>query len=262
MSYVVVCSVALFVAGLTLFSGFGLGTLLMPTFALFFSVEVAVAATAVVHLANNVFKLFLVGRWADRAVLIRFAVPAALCAMLGAWVLVRAAEAKPLIAYELAGRACVVTVVKVVVAVLIFGFAVLEVSGWMKGVKLDRRMIPVGGALSGFFGGLSGNQGALRTAFLSRAGLEKERLIGTMVASAVVVDVARLCVYGTGRLGGAFAELRAGGGWGLVLAASVAAFAGSSVGVRLVKKVTLGALHRVIAVMLIALAVALGAGLI
>ena len=63
MSYVVVCGVALMVSGLTLFSGFGLGTLLMPTFALFFPVEVAVAATAVVHLANNVFKLFLVGQY-------------------------------------------------------------------------------------------------------------------------------------------------------------------------------------------------------
>ena len=47
MDYVIVCSSALVIALLTLFSGFGLGTLLMPAFALFFPVEVAVAATAV-----------------------------------------------------------------------------------------------------------------------------------------------------------------------------------------------------------------------
>lgn len=47
------CLTALVVSGLTLFSGFGLGTLLMPAFAVFFPVEVAVAATAVVHLATN-----------------------------------------------------------------------------------------------------------------------------------------------------------------------------------------------------------------
>ena len=74
--------------------------------------------------------------------------------------------------------------------------------------------------------------------------------------------MARLCVYGTGRLGGGFAELCAGGGWGLVLAASLSAFVGSFVGTRLVKKVTLGALHRVIAVMLFLLAVVLAMGLI
>ncbi len=55
MSYLIICGTALIVSGLTLFSGFGLGTLLMPAFALFFPVEVAVEATAVVHLANNIF---------------------------------------------------------------------------------------------------------------------------------------------------------------------------------------------------------------
>jgi hypothetical protein len=57
IAYVVVCVVALIVAALTLFSGFGLGTLLMPAFAIFFPVTVAVAATAAVHLANNLFKV-------------------------------------------------------------------------------------------------------------------------------------------------------------------------------------------------------------
>ena len=62
MMYVIVCLVALGASFLTLFSGFGLSTLLMPAFALFFPLEAAIAMTAVVHLANNVFKLALVGR--------------------------------------------------------------------------------------------------------------------------------------------------------------------------------------------------------
>ena len=84
MSYIIICTVAFFVSGLTLFSGFGLGTLLMPVFAVFFPVEVAVAATAIVHLANNVFKVALVGRKADYGVVLKFAFPAAVAAMLGA----------------------------------------------------------------------------------------------------------------------------------------------------------------------------------
>lgn len=40
-------------AGLTFFSGFGLGTVLMPVLAVFFSVELATMMTAVVHLLNN-----------------------------------------------------------------------------------------------------------------------------------------------------------------------------------------------------------------
>lgn len=57
MEYVVIPFTALFVSSLTLFSGFGRGTVLMPAFAIFFPVPVAVAATAVVHVANNVFKV-------------------------------------------------------------------------------------------------------------------------------------------------------------------------------------------------------------
>ena len=81
MTYLVVCSVALVASGLTFFSGFGLGTLLLPAFALFFPVEHAVALTAVVHFLNNLFKLALVGRHADRRVVVRFGIPAILAAV-------------------------------------------------------------------------------------------------------------------------------------------------------------------------------------
>jgi hypothetical protein len=61
-----IVGVTAFVAsGLTLFSGFGLGTVLLPVFSLFLPVPLAVAATAVVHFANNLFKLGLVGTAAD-----------------------------------------------------------------------------------------------------------------------------------------------------------------------------------------------------
>lgn len=72
----VICLVSLAVSGLTLFSGFGLGTVLMPVMAVFFPIETAVAITAVVHFANNDFKLLLFGRQADYQVVLRFGIPA------------------------------------------------------------------------------------------------------------------------------------------------------------------------------------------
>ena len=87
MEYLIVCTVALLASGLTFFSGFGLGTILMPVLALFFPVTIAIAATAIVHFANNLFKLALVGRSANRDVLIRFGVPAVVAALIGAWLL-------------------------------------------------------------------------------------------------------------------------------------------------------------------------------
>jgi len=260
--YPVVCLTAFVVAGLTLFSGFGLGDVLMPVLAIFFPVEVAVAATAVVHLANNIFKLLLVGKWIDYKVAGLFAVPAALTAMCGARLLGLVAERQPIARYHLAGHECVVSELKLLIAVLIVSFTMLEFLPWMKRAHPGRTWIVFGGALSGFFGGLSGNQGALRAAVLVRIGLPKEVLIGTMVASAIVVDVARLSVYGTTFLSRALGELQAGGGVRLVVTATLCAFVGSFVGARLVTKVTLRAVHTVVAVMLLLLAVALATGVV
>ena len=49
MTELIICLVALFGSALTFFSGFGLGTILVPVFALFFPIELAIALTAIVH---------------------------------------------------------------------------------------------------------------------------------------------------------------------------------------------------------------------
>ncbi len=262
MEYVIICTSALIVAGLTLFSGFGLGSLLMPVFAIFFPVELAIAATAVVHLANNIFKVVLVGRRADLKVVAIFAIPAALFAMLGAYLLSTMAEAKPLATYAIGSRTCFVTVVKLIIAALIFSFSLFEFVPALKRINLGRRWLPLGGALSGFFGGLSGHQGALRTVFLVRLGLSKEVFIGTVVLSAVLVDVFRLLVYGITFVGRDVSLLESEGAVGLVVAGIVAAFIGSFAGSRLLKKITLETVHAIVGVMLVAFAIALGMGVI
>jgi uncharacterized membrane protein YfcA len=262
MIWSIVCLTALVVSGLALFSGFGLGTLLMPAFALFFPVEVAVASTAVVHLATNLFKVGLVGKWADWSVAGRFAVPAAIAAVFGALLLGRVADASPLAEYTLMGRSFSITPVKLVIGLLIFVFALLEGGPPLERLSLDPRFVPVGGALSGFSGGLSGHQGALRSAFLVRLGLGREALLGTMAVAAVVVDVSRLAVYGTTFFARDVAALRARGGFGLVGAATLATFVGTFAGSRLVKKVTLRTVHRIVTGMLLLLALALSAGLL
>src|SRR5574341_1082933 len=126
MVYLIVCTVALVVSALTLFSGFGLGTLLMPAFAVFFPVEVAVGTTAIVHLANNIFKLVLVGKTADIKIVPKFAVPASVMAVIGALLLNYFANVQTIAEYTLAGRGFTITIVKLVIAILIVAFAILE----------------------------------------------------------------------------------------------------------------------------------------
>lgn len=167
----VIGAAAFLVSGLTLFSGFGLGTALTPDFALFFPVTQAIAATALVHFANNLFKFWLLARQADWRVVSRFAIPAAVAAVVGASLLSWFDRVPALGRYRLAGDVHEVTTVKVIIGGLIMLFAGLELWPRFQMLSIPSRYLPLGGLLSGFFGGLSGNQGALRAAFLIKAGL-------------------------------------------------------------------------------------------
>ncbi len=248
-------------AALTLFSGFGLGTVLLPAFLLWFSPPVAVAAVAIVHLANNLFRIGLVWRDVDRAVFVRFALPGVVAAFVGAWGLTHLAQVAPLGSWSLLGRTSVVAPVELTVGLVLVGFAVLELWPGFDRWALDPRWLPLGGAVSGFFGGLSGQQGALRSAFLLRAGLSAPGFVATGVASSVVVDLARLTVYGAAFASGdVLAELS--GRWTLIAVATGSAFLGSFVGTRLVRKVTISTVRRVVGVLLLVLGIAIAAGIL
>jgi len=261
LSYVIICLVAIIVSALTLLSGFGLGTVLMPAFALFFPLPVAIAATAVVHLANNIFKVILVGKKADWQVVLRFALSGAIAAMIGAWLLNILSTIPPVMTYLTGNYMHEIDIIKLVIGILIVLFAFLDLLPKFQKISFDRRYLPIGGALSGFFGGLSGNQGALRSAFLIKLGLDKDAFIGTGTVSAVIVDFVRLLVYGisfyTLKLTTISKDL-----YGLIAAAIIAAFAGSFIGVRLVKKVTLRAIQIIVGIMLVMVGVGIASGLI
>jgi hypothetical protein len=259
--HLVIGTIALIVSGLTLFSGFGLGTILMPAFALFFPVTVAIAATAVVHLANNLFKLVLVGQHADWGIVARFALPAALAAVAGAWLLGRLAGIPPIARYEFLGQVRDVHAVKLVIGCLIVAFALLELSSRFADLAFPPRFLTLGGLISGFFGGLSGNQGAFRSAFLLKAGLEKQAFVATGVVAAVIVDTVRLAVYGAGFYTSSFTEMR-GDVAPVVGTAIVAAFVGAYAGTRLLEKVTLRFVRIVVAAMMVGIGVGLATGVL
>jgi uncharacterized membrane protein YfcA len=229
-----IAATAMFASFLTFFSGFGLGTLLMPVAALFFPVDVAIGVTALVHLANNVFKLGIVGLRAKRAVVLRFGIPAMVAAFAGALVLDSLSHMGPLMQYELGSRQFQLMPVKMVVGALIILFVLLELIPAFKNLAFPEKLLPAGGLLSGFFGGLSGNQGALRSMFLLKAGLDSSQYIATGVVIAVLVDLSRLSVYGWSIMQpGVFDD------WMLLVVASLSAFAGALVGRTLLDKVTI-----------------------
>lgn len=254
---IVLCVVALITSLLTFFSGFGLGTILTPVFAIFFPVELAIALTGVVHFFNNILKLILVGRNADKRVIIRFGIPAVIAAFIGAWLLVNITELPPLFTYSIGTKAFVVTPVKFIIGILLSAFAILDLVPFFEGIKFSEGKLPLGGILSGFFGGLSGNQGAFRSAFLIKAGLSKESFIATTIVISCFVDFTRLSVYATRFFATGLRENIA-----LVISATLSAFIGAYLGNKLLKKVTLKFIQKLVAVLLILISLALGFGII
>jgi len=80
--------------------------------------------------------------------------------------------------------------------------------------------------LTRVIGGLSGHQGALRSAFLIKTGLGKEAFIGMGVVCAALVDFSRLIFYGVSFFSKEFETLSAPGGTGLIAIATPCCFSG------------------------------------
>lgn len=257
MDYLLICMAALLGSGLTLFSGFGLGTILVPVFALFFPIEIAILLTAIVHFLNNGFKLLLVGKHVNWQIALRFGLPAIVFAFLGAYLLESLSGFPPMCNYELFGHVFTVQWVKLTIGFLLVVFALLELIPAFSKLQLDRKYLPIGGVLSGFFGGLSGNQGALRSVFLLRAGLGKESFIATGVIIACLIDTARLLIYLPPII-----RNHESFDFMLLLAASLSAFTGAFVGNKLLKKITVSTLKTGVACLLIVFGCLLAAGIV
>ena len=245
-------------SALTLYSGFGLGTILLPAFALFFPAPLAVAATGIVHLLNNLFKVALVGRRADWRIVLRFGLPAVPAAIAGALLLTWLGETPRLFEWTAGGRVFGPTGAGVTIGALMILFAFLELQPWFQRLAAPPRLLPAGGLLTGFVGGLTGQQGALRSMFLLRCRLTPDRFIATGVLIAVLVDLSRLPAYAAGFGSAAFGA----GEWRLIALATACAFAGAWLGTRYMKKVTNGIVRGIVAGLMFAIGAALLAGVI
>lgn len=256
MEVLLICATALGASLLTFFSGFGLGTILTPVFVFFFPIEIAVALTAIVHLANNLFKLALMAKHAQVRLLLYFGVPAILFAAFGALALNSLSRFRiPIYIYSAFGQIHAITLLSFVIGFTMMLFAVLEMVPAMKRLTISTLYLPLGGALSGFFGGLSGHQGALRAAFLSRLRLRPEAFIGTSVVIGAFVDVTRMIFYARDT---SWSEVRNEST--VLILACVSALVGSVIGKRLLKVTPHDLVQKIVAVLLFLLGAALASG--
>jgi uncharacterized protein len=240
--------IAAFASGLTFFSGFGLGTILLPVFSIFFPITIAVAATAIVHLFNNLFKFLITFKAANWKIVAKFGIPATVVSIFGALVLASLEVSKVINTWTRLGFTGEITLLGIVIGSIIISFSFFELFSNFKNLSIDAKWLPLGGILSGFFGGISGNQGALRSAFLIKTGISKEAFIATGVVIAVMVDLSRISVYGA-----TFSNLATSSldnNFKLLISAILGGIFGALLGKKLLPKVTFKWVQVLVAILL------------
>ena len=257
MEIVFIILIALVASFMTFMSGFGLGTLLLPAFALYFPIHIAIAMTAIVHLMNNIFKTVLMKKHVDWKVVLIFGVPSMLFAALGASILNILIDFDITYSFSLFEYELTTTPINITIAILMIGFALFDIIPNFRKITISKKALPIGGMLSGFFGGLSGHQGALRSTFLVKAEMPKEVYIATGIIIALMVDISRLFIYGFGRI-----SIGVQDNWELLVVAIIAAFTGAVIGKYYLKKITIDFIRILIGTFLILVSIAIGLGVI
>lgn len=258
MSFIIIPLTAFLASILTFFSGFGLGTILLPVFTIYYDAPIAVGLTAIVHFLNNAFKMGLVYKNIDWKTVLKFGIPSLVAALLGAFLLKGLSTSTVnLFSYTLNDHVFNVSLFNALIGLLIIFFSLFEVVPYFKHLTFNKNKLIIGGLLSGFFGGLSGHQGALRSAFLVKLNLTKESFIATGTAIACIVDIARMSVYAF-----TFDFIHVQNNSRVLLIAVLAAFLGAFIGNKLLKKTTIGFLKWFVTIFMITIAVLMMLGLL
>jgi uncharacterized membrane protein YfcA len=160
-------------------TGFGIGSLLTPMFALRVPLKLAVAVVSVPHFIGTAIRFWMLRGKADRRVLATFGLASAAGGLTGA--LLHARLGSPILS--------------AVFGALLLFVAVMQFTGAADRLRFGGAIALGAGALSGLLGGLVGNQGGIRSAGLLGFEMPKESFVATATAIGLLVDGARMPVY-------------------------------------------------------------------
>jgi uncharacterized protein len=160
-------------------AGFGIGSLLTPLLATRLGAATAIAAVAIPHAAATALRFWRLRRAVDWRVIRSFGFLSAAGGLAGALLYAR-----------LSSR-----VLTIVLGVLLIATAVAGLTGWVTRWRATGPRAATLGLLSGFFGGIAGNQGGLRAAALLGFTLPPATYVATSTTIALLVDAARTPVY-------------------------------------------------------------------
>lgn len=160
-------------------SGFGSSTVMVPVLLLFFPFPETLLFAGILHWFNDVWKITLFKKGIRWKIILSFGIPGILLSYLGARLIFSAPE--ELLSQILGG--------------FLIGYSLFLIMHRRFKVKAGVLTAGVGGSLSGFFAGIFGLGGAIRSAFLAAFNLPKSVYIATAGAIAFVIDSVRVGTY-------------------------------------------------------------------
>ncbi len=160
-------------------SGFGTSTIMVPVLLLFLPLPQTLLLVGIIHWFGDIWKLLLFREGIRWKLILTFGIPGIIAAYIGARMIFSVSNA---LLSQILGVFLIVYV--------IFLF-------FRPSFKLPQSHLTamVGGALSGFFAGIFGMGGAIRSVFLTAFDLPKAVYIATAGAIAFTIDSARLTTY-------------------------------------------------------------------
>ena len=179
MFFVAVFIVAILSGATATVVGFGIGSMMTPLLALRFGTATAVALVTLPHAAATAVRCWRLRAHVDRRVLVRFGLLSAAGALAGALIYTRLGPG---------------TLTRVLGGLLLLT-AAGQLSGWTSRWHFRGPVVALFGLVSGFFGGIAGNQGGLRSAAMTTFGLSPIGFVATTTATGLLVDAARTPVY-------------------------------------------------------------------
>lgn len=228
MEIIYIALLTIVASGIGTITGFGTSTILIPILLFYLPLPETLLVVGVIHFSGDIWKIILFRKGFDWKLVLTFGITGIITSFLGARIVF---SASPESLLRVLGAFMLAYVI----------FLVFKPN-----FKIPKKNITAisGGGLSGFFAGIFGVGGAIRTLFLSAFDLQKSVFVATTGAIAFLIDSTRITTYLMNgvRLDDAYL-------WGF-LAFIPASFAGTALAKKVVDKIPQNWFRMVVALFL------------
>jgi uncharacterized protein len=230
---VILAAVAIIAGAIASVAGFGIGSLLTPLIAIKTGTGIAVAGVSIAHFFGTALRFFLLRKFVNKKLLVSFGLTSAAGGLTGA------------LLHNIVHN----TVLTVAFSSLLILTGILGLTGLSERLRFTGVFAWIAGGLSGFFGGLVGNQGSIRSAALLGFEVDKESFVATATGIALMVDLARMPVY-LAVQGSQIASI-----WQYILIASVGIIIGTLAGKKVLEKLPQSIFKKTVSVIILCIGI-------